>query len=372
MSHSFADDDLVSQFHESGLRTVISVTGGGSGLLSRLLGVSGGSNTIIEANIPYSEAALAAYLQQTPDQSCSANTALSMAAVALHRARKLTLNESEDCIGLGLTASLVSNRPKRGEHRIHAAIQTPHYTELKTLMLNKGVRTRAEEEAVAASLGFSLLASAANITYEPKLLANEHVERQKIDAAIEWNAVRSQKANYVAWNEALESRPGAILSGSFNPRHFGHDGLRLAAADHLNEVVGFELPIVNADKPPLDDISLAQRLEQFHEPVVLTGAATFVEKSNILPETVFVIGIDTAVRVLDERFYPDSSVEMALNTIRRNGCRFLVAARHLNDRVTTIDQLQVPTSCSDLFDAIPPSHFLERISSTELRAASEN
>src|SRR5207247_620447 len=74
-----------------------------------------------------------------------------------------------------------------------------------------------------------------------------------------------------------------------------------------------------------------RRLEQFQGrgQVWLTRAATFLEKSHFFPDCVFVVGLDTAERILDPRFYGASSENMreALQAIGRNGCRFLVGGR---------------------------------------------
>jgi hypothetical protein len=56
-------------------------------------------------------------------------------------------------VGLGATASLASDRPKRGDHRIHVALQTSTQTISFSLTLAKEVRTRRHEEEIAAING---------------------------------------------------------------------------------------------------------------------------------------------------------------------------------------------------------------------------
>jgi len=164
--------------------------------------------------------------------------------------------------------------------------------------------------------------------------------------------------------------PVGVLSGSFNPLHAGHRELRRIGEEILNGPVHFELPVVNAEKPPLDVPTIQQRLAQFRDvSVAVTAAATFVEKAAILPGVTFVVGMDTAVRILEPRFYGggEESMHEALDRIAAAGCRFLVAGRKLESEFQTIHDLSVPLAYRRLFGEIPPEMFRSDVSSTEIR-----
>lgn len=369
------DVAAIEQFHQSGYRGVLAITGGGAQLIGELLCVPGGSASVLEAIVPYGEASLTDFLKRTPDQFCSADTALAMAAASLHRARQLTENATDQLIGLGVTAALASSRPKKGPHRAFIAVQTAAQTLLHSVTLAKNERTRVEEDAIVSAMALNALRSAIGlevIEWPVPRLPNDQSRWDQAQAETTWQAVREHRLPYVivGTQSATEDadRPTALLSGSFNPKHHGHARLRDAAAKFLNESVGFEIPIVNADKPPLDDITLRRRLSQFEDPVLLTAAPTFVDKARALPRTTFVIGVDTAVRVLDARFYHHGSVADALSTIRHQKCRFLVAARHDAGEVLALQDLAVPNDFEDLFIELPADQFLEDVSSTEIRS----
>src|SRR4029079_11211520 len=106
---------LISALHTSGRKTALAITGGGSGAGGELLRVPGGSRLLLEAQVPYDEQALAAFLGFAPAQASSADTAIAMAQSARARAAKLAAGA--DLVGLGATAALASDRPRRGEHR---------------------------------------------------------------------------------------------------------------------------------------------------------------------------------------------------------------------------------------------------------------
>ncbi|MCB0035812.1 MAG: hypothetical protein KDE51_17395, partial [Anaerolineales bacterium] len=87
--------------------------------------------------------------------------------------------------------------------------------------------------------------------------------------------------------------------------------------------------------------------------------------------TTFVVGYDTAVRILAPRYYHDSYEEMlaALDEMRQRGCRFLVAGRANEEgEYFQADDLEVPAGYESLFTPIPSHKFRRDISSTEIRS----
>jgi hypothetical protein len=171
----------------------------------------------------------------------------------------------------------------------------------------------------------------------------------------------------------LARTPAIVLSGSFNPVHAGHWGLAAAAARHLGAAVDFELSILNVDKPALAAAAALERSRRFagRASLWLTRAPTFVQKARLFPGAVFVVGADTAARVVAARYYAGGSaaLESALDTIHERGCRFLVACRaDPAGRLLGLEDLDIPGRHADLFEALPAGAFRLDLSSTQLRA----
>jgi hypothetical protein len=172
--------------------------------------------------------------------------------------------------------------------------------------------------------------------------------------------------------EANPAPPQAILSGSFNPFHDGHRQLAAAASRWLRVEVAFELTIVNADKPPIPSGEAERRLQPMLgvAPIWLTTAPTFAERAALFPNVWWVVGFDTAARVLDPRFYGSAERrDQALERIRSFGGRFLVGGRcHGSGEFQTLAQLTLPVTWHDLFEGLPEAAFRCDVSSTAIRS----
>ena len=371
--------NLIAAIHQSGAKIVIAITGGGSSAIGDLLKVPGGSNSILEAVVPYSQTALEEFLGGPPDQFCSEPTARAMAMAAWMRARKLGPEaDPYMLIGVGATASLASGTPKRGDHRIHVAVQTAELTGSYSLTLNKDARSRSEEEQLAAKL---LIAALADICL-PKsdevgnplkncLLSGERVERAGQVSERAWTELLLGTRKLV-FDGDLSSLKG-VFPGAFNPLHAGHREMIAQASRRLGPVM-CEISITNVDKPPLDFIEINKRLSGLmsfgpEPPVLLTAAPTFREKAAILPGSTFVVGIDTLVRIADPRYYHDnlSQRDQAIREIADAKCRFLVFGRQLGGEFCCLSDVEIPQELKILCEEIPISEFREDASSTALR-----
>lgn len=368
---------LIEAIHASPHRCVVAVTGGGAQAIAQMLNVPGGSRTVLEAVVPYHEQALIDFLGHRPDSFCSAETALAMAVRAHERARWLT--PGEDVSGLGCTASLVTDRPKRGEHRLHVATHSALGSRIASLTLTKGARDREGEETVVDAVLLNLLAEACGMVERIPLplLPGEELQIHQPPANDAWSQfLRGDVPTIVIEVDGRmrtdAERPTLLLPGSFNPTHDGHWKIAEAAACMIGAKPAFELSITNVDKPPLAAEEIRRRAAQFigRASLWLTRAPTFVEKSALFPGVCFVLGADTALRLVQPRYYQDSEQLMtkALETMRTRGCRFLVAGRaDESGRFVELQHVAIREPFCDLFTAIPETACRVDLSSTQLR-----
>ena len=101
--------------------------------------------------------------------------------------------------------------------------------------------------------------------------------------------------------------PAGLLCGSFHPLHFGHEQLRAAAERRLGGPVYYEMSIRNVDKPPLDFLSIDRRRAQFTRRAAgLDRRPDVCRKGGRFAGTSFVVGVDTAERIVEPRYYGGS------------------------------------------------------------------
>jgi len=429
---SLTTEQLVRRIHDAPARIVLAVAGGGGRAIAALLEVPGASRTLLEAVVPYCEKAMVDWLGGRPEQFCSEPTARAVAMAAYRRACQLDEGPGTvpvfaqpgtdrrsvgDCpppqsagpvAGVACTASLATDRPKRGPHRAHLAIQTAAITTSQSIEFQKERRSRGEEEQLVSRLILNAIAEACGLEarLDLELAPGERIEEARLVAPQAWQELLAgsidavcEGAGWHAQNEVMgvggstgpQPRPSSlrvchpaaepeaaartVFPGAFNPLHAGHRHMAEIARKRLRLPVEFEISIQNVDKLPLDYLETARRLEQFgrDQVVWLTRAATFDEKSARFPGATFVVGSDTLRRIADPRYYGSdpAACRAALGRILARGSRFLVFGRQESGRFVGLADLDLPPELQAACEEVPADEFREDISSTELRAAEQ-
>ena len=371
--------DIVGKIHGSPQQAVVAVAGAGSQAVAWLFDVAGASRTMLEVVVPYGRLSMIDFVGHEPAQFVSEDAARSMAEAAYKRAVRLNEGDSP-VVGLACTATIATDRVKRGEHRCHVATWDDSGSTSYNLRLNKGLRDRAGEEELVSRLVVSALAQACGIEDQLQLDLSDGDQLLVQYLAHPNPLVRllSGEAGAVTAHPdgrlTLEAPSCAgLLPGSFRPFHYGHEQLARAAEQILGGEVVFELSVLNVDKPPLEETEVRQRLTQFtgKATVVLTRAETFRKKADLFPGCTFVIGWDTAVRLVAPRYYggEESAMLTALAEIWAAGCRFLVAGREEDGIFRTLADVPVPAGFHTIFQDIPEALFRADVSSTALRSS---
>ncbi|MCG8348522.1 MAG: hypothetical protein MI924_12190 [Chloroflexales bacterium] len=149
----------IEHIHAAPHRLVLEFAGAGSLALWWLHSVAGSSRTIIEASDRYAPAALVDRLGFEPVAFVSVETAVAMARQAAIRAAALQIS-ADPILGVGCTATIATDRVKRGAHRGVVAVQSAYEARSYAITLTKGLRDRVGEETLIGQLLIRAIARA--------------------------------------------------------------------------------------------------------------------------------------------------------------------------------------------------------------------
>jgi hypothetical protein len=351
--------DTVLKIHQSGKKIVLAITGGGAEAIGELLKYGHGSNTLLEAVVPYNQKSFNLFINGEPDKYCNTAAAKNLAMAAFQKG--LLLEENQDTvIGIGCTASLSKENEREGrKHEAFISIQTAEYTSNYTLQINR--QSREEEENFVAQQIIRAIAHACNIgDYKPSSLFSPPDEIR--------NLVLNKTKVY-----SFSKKVGQLIfPGSFNPFHQHHQAMAQKAYELTGKKVDLEVCIKNVDKPALDYEDLTNRennLRNIHgdwlNNIHMTNLSKFTEKAEFFPSSVFIVGWDTFQRIGDPKY---GNLDKVMAILKENRSHFMVFHRIINGRSTLENIKEIYAPLLDICTIYGPEILApSSLSSKELR-----
>ena len=373
-------EKIINRINEDSVKVSGIFAGSGSSFANWFLTMPGSSNTVINFDFPYAQSSVHTLLGRVPDGYVTEQVANEFANIAYERALDL-VSSDEKIIGIGCTSALISDVGKKGGHRAYVSIRSEKEMYSAVLKLHKGCRDRVQEENLVSKFILDNVSEYCFNGNETNLLEDLCPEDEVLKKENEYYGViekfyKTNEAFLIIDEEGClvktSYRPTAVISGSFNPLHSGHKQLVKVIEEMKNSKVDFEISIYNVDKDSMTIEDINQRILQFIGvgTIIISKAKTFVEKSVNFKGCSFVVGWDTAVRILDSKYYDGRYQAMlsALTDIKKNDCSFIVAGR-MDDvgDFRNAKEINIPDGYADMFCMIEEKNFRSDISSTDIR-----
>lgn len=278
----------------------VAITGGGSGAIGRYLENGGKSAFLVDAQVPYSMESLDDYIGGKPDKYCSRETAAIMAMKALERSKRLGVGENELDCGIGVTAILAKDNERQGrQHKAYIGVHKD--SSLWLYETEFTVKGRQAQEQVLADLICKIMNNedeSAPMCFSADFFENSNLseatlsyyypnlrwrDKYVVDASEVYSGKRLYKHTRKEFWDKTDYSDSIILSSSFNPCHNTHIAMAKYARERWPEKKIFaELSINNFEKPRIDYLSLAQRINSIpldiFDDLIISNRSTFVQK----------------------------------------------------------------------------------------------
>lgn len=342
-------------------RVYVACTGAGAGLSRLLWSVPGASSFLVGANLPYATSAVDEFVGFEVAHYCSEATAVDLASTAFMHA-----GAGSDAVGVGLTASVASLRPHRGEHRIYAASVTRAGSRVYALELPRasGQTARARDGATADELGFVALLDAVGL---PSDAVSSALPAHVTTSGDALGRHRFHAHPFFRTTGARQELPRDVrlaFPGTFDPPHHGHLGMAAAVEALTGRKAVFWITAEPPHKPavPFPELLRRARLLRGHDVLFTPGDPLYLDKARRYPGCHFVIGTDALARMFDPKWGP--AVDELVGELRRLGTRFYVTSRLVDGKLVTLRD--IPDAPGDLCVEVEGRW---DVSSTEIRRA---
>ncbi len=349
---------------ENDVHLYISATGAGAGIQKSLWEVPGISKILVGASFPYAKEATDDFLGFPLEKYCCEDAAIHLAMESYKRA----FQYGTKAVGIGLTASVSSLQDHRGAHRVFVAACTDTGVRLASSVLDKSGATyliydrdrlRQRDGDFCDNFALELIQSVVLGTDCPHTVVDDQARELLLQRP--FFKADGTRGLFLDFGKKF-----ILYPGSFNPPHEGHFGIAQALQEKRLEPARTLVFSITSNPPHKPEVTVAEMLQRAkmlkgHDVLFSSGDALFVDKIKKYPESDFIVGVDTLLRMLDPKYGVDP--EDVGRLIEDSGCTIWVVPRLIDGTIGNLTDVQLPSR----------GHFIsldyrKDISSSEIRA----
>lgn len=395
---------LIDDLKSSNASLYICCTGGGSGIQDILWQEPGTSSFLVGASFPYSKEEFNSFIGfNKKEKYFSQKGAIELAMASYVKAREYCIQNpgKDNPIGIGLSAACTTDRDRKGFNGVFVA--TVNKFGIKTAFVGfpsthldidiQRKYSRKDDGIFVDNIAKAAIAdSIGKVLYIGHIYNTEELigNYQKINErwiSLVMKDFFPQEARELFFehpyycSSGIKSETPIFLGqtifqpGSYNPIHDGHRDIWWKTTNLTHVYPKYMITCDSVHKKALSVSEMLDRvamirLERFgiykNVSVLFTqNDPLFIDKAKKFPNCSFVIGYDTAERMLDPKWGPE--IIPMLHEFRRYGTKFYICGRIINGELKTIRDLSYPSYFSDIFIEVPGTGTDH--SSTEIRKA---
>lgn len=360
--------ELFDSLKQANVSVHVVATGAAAGLQQKLWEMPGSSAYLSGGTFPYAQEEQEELLGFMPQHFCSEENAVDLASAAYMKAYRFG---GKAPVGVGITASVTSEKDHRGDHRVHVCVMTDttvqvfHQTLEKTEVLSRGF-ARFVDGKVCDDAGLYTMLDALKLTdFNTKM---EYKDGTELAKARFWSlpyftADGKRHRKFVNINHAL-------MPGAFNPPHEGH----LCMADMYEQTQGGRVVFSMCANPPhkaemtVQDCLKRAKMLRGRDRLFTRDDSYYVDKARAFPHTPMLIGADALQRMFDPKW--GLNQEETLREFQMLGTRFYVSGREVDGKFVELADVlnSLPSKlATGWFNIAIPMEGRWDISSTQLR-----
>lgn len=358
---------FLEKLKQSNVSVHVIATGAGAGFQQKLWEVPGSSAYLSGCTFPYATEEQEELLGFMPEHFVSEENAVDLASAAYMKAYRFG---GKNPIGLGITASVASEKAHRGEHRVYVCAITNDSVRLVRNTFFKGIgqEVRISDGNYCDYLSMMMLTDAAKkVVYvnaeDATELALKRFFERPFFAANGKRPASLPKSNHLA-----------LMSGAFNPLHEGHTSVAQHVMDQYNKTVVYEVTAEPPHKEPMTVQALLQRakLLQGYDRFFTKSNPLYLDKARAFPGVPLVVGADAMLRMLDPKW--GVNPKELLSEFQKLNTTLLVSGRLVDGKFVSYSDIlndiyQKDSQLINLaLDVLKPVDGRVDISSTELRS----